>query len=279
MSASTAIGMVGSSLRNLLLGELALGLDLGVTILAPDEHGDEPRVNLFLYRIEENPYLRNQEPTVRPDATDRLFPTPLSLVLFYLVTVYASNDTETGNTTAHQILGSAMRVFHDNGVVPAAYLDDGLTGARERLQIVGKSLDPEELSRIWSTFSQPFRLSVLYQVSTVQLDARTVAPIPVPQRVRTVGVPDVRQPPDRPVVLDLAPRTGAPGDALTLTGQHLTGWRASASIGGRTVFSGQRLSGDSVTVTLPPATAPGWYDVRVDVAGLFRRTFLVEVTP
>ena len=133
MSASTAIGMVSASLRNLLVGEMRLTPALDVTVLAPDEPGGSRRVNLFLYKVAENPFLKNQDFTVLPGTPNQLVPAPLSLSLFYLLTSYAPNDPLTGNATAHQILGEAMRVFYENPVVPTTYLDPGLTDARERL--------------------------------------------------------------------------------------------------------------------------------------------------
>jgi len=188
MSASTAIGMVSASLRNLLVGEMRLTPAPDVTVLAPDEAGGgNRRVNLFLYKLVENPFLKNQDVTVRAGTPNVLVSAPLSLSLFYLLTPYAPNDPLTGNATAHQILGEAMRVLYENPVVPTNYLDTGLTDARERLQIASNTLDPEELSRIWTTFSQPFRLSVMYEVSTVQLDRLPQAQRPLPNRVRRVG--------------------------------------------------------------------------------------------
>lgn len=277
MSAATAIGAVSTSLRNLLVGEMQLNLTVDVTVLAPDEKGGDRRVNLFLYRLEENPYLANQDATVLP-GTGRLAPPPLSLVLFYLLTAYAPNDVLTGNATAQQILGEAMRVLHEHPVVPRGYLDPTLDGAREELQVVNKSLDPEELSRIWGTFAQPFRLSVLYQVSTVQLDTSAARRPPVPARVRRIGVPDVRQPPGRPVVTRMAPGEGPAGTTLTFGGTGLAGWRGGVRFAGRVLVEGVPLAADAFSATVPADVTPGFYDVRVDVAGLFRRTFTFEVT-
>src|SRR5262245_6980972 len=59
MSASTAIGMVSESLRNLLVGEMHLTPPVEVTILAPDETGGDRRINLFLYKIHESATLKN----------------------------------------------------------------------------------------------------------------------------------------------------------------------------------------------------------------------------
>src|SRR5207249_8624832 len=124
---------------------------------------------------------------------------------------YARNDPQTGNATAHEILGEAMRVFYENSVIPDQFLEPELKGAREQFRIVYNALDPEELSRLWGTFAQPFRLSVRYQVSTVQLDMLPAQERPLPKRVRTIGVPSVRAPFSPPVVLELAPTSGAAG--------------------------------------------------------------------
>ena len=279
MSASTAIGMVSASLRNLLVGEMHLSPVPDVTILAPDEPSSGKRVNLFLYKLAENQFLKNQDSTVRPGDPNQLVAAPLSLNLFYLLTPYAPNDPLEGNATAHQILGEAMRVFYENPVVPRIYLDTGLADARERLQIASNALDPEELSRIWTTFAQPFRLSVLYQVSTVQLDRLPASQRPLPNRVRQVGVPDIRAPFDPPTVTGMTPASGPAGTVLTLAGAHLSGWRGSVLIGGQLVLPGQPLTADTFTAIVPADLLPGFYDVRVDVARLYRRTFLFEVTP
>ncbi|MFD4631509.1 DUF4255 domain-containing protein [Streptomyces sp. NPDC058284] len=279
MSAGTAIGMVSASLRSLLVGEMRLTPAMDVTVLAPDEAGGGRRINLFLYKITENPYLKNQDWALRPGTTDQLLDAPLSLYLFYLLTPYAPNDPLSGNVTAHQSVGEAMRVLHENPVVPRTYLDPGLLDARERLQIAIAPLDHEELSRIWSTFAQPFRLSVLYQVSTVQLDRLPGAARPLPKRVRRVGIPDVRAPLSPPEVTAMSPAAGRAGSQLTFTGTHLAGWLADVRLGGEPVGAAVPLSGDAFTVTLAAGLKAGFYEVRVDVSHLFRRTFVFEVTP
>jgi hypothetical protein len=279
MSGPAAIGMVSASLRNLLVGELSLTTPkVEVTLLAPDETGPERRINLFLYKVTENPFLKNQDWTVQ-SGPERLVPPPLSLSLYYLLTPYAKNDEVAGNKSAHEILGDAMRVLYEFPVVPSGYLDPGLTAARESLQIASNALDPEEVSRIWTTFAQPYRLSVLYQVSTVQVDRLTGTGTPVPQRVRQIGVPGVRAPYRPPVVDALTPATAAAGSTVTFAGSDLAGWHADALIGDRVMLSAEALTDDTFSATVPADLAPGVYDVRVDVSALYRRVFTLEVTP
>jgi hypothetical protein len=278
MSASTAIGMVSESLRNLLVGEMQLSPPVSVTVLAPDESGGDRRVNLFLYKVEENPSFKNMDWQVKHGSPATLVPPPLSLNLFYLMTTYAPNDVLSGNATAHAILGEAMRVFYENSIVPHDYLVEGLQDARERLQIIQNTLDMEELARVWSTFTQPFRLSVLYKVSVAQLDTLPASERPMPKRVRQIGVPDVRAPFSPPVVGDIVPLSGPVGTSITVRGQHLAGWRAYVMVMGRHLLEAQELTQDQFTVTLPANLPPGFHEIRVDISHMCRKTFFFEIT-
>lgn len=278
MSASTAIGLVSESLRNLLVGEMQLSPAVDVTILAPDEGGGNRRINLFLYQVQENPTFKNMDWRLKPGSANVLVPPPLSLNLFYLMTPYAQNDPQTGNATAHAILGEAMRVFYENPVVPQEYLADGLETIQEQIQIIQNTLDMEELARVWGTFTQPFRLSVLYQISVVQIDALPASERQMPPRVRQVGAPEVGAAFSPPVVNSITPLSGAVGTTIRIQGQYLSGWQASVKMMRRTILNAQELTEDEFTVTIPNDVPPGFHEIRVDISNLFRKTFFFEVT-
>jgi hypothetical protein len=254
------------------------GVTFEVTILAPDEPGSERRANLFLYRVEENPYLRNQPPQVDAKDPTRPVPPPLSLTLHYLLTCYARSDGEEGNATAHHLLGEAMRVLHEHSVLPEKYLPTELKGGRERLQLVPHRLEAEELTRLWTTFGAPWRPSVAYRVSAVQLDVGTPTP-PLPQieRVGRIGTATDASV-TRPVLLTLLPDRTPAGAPVILTGQHLKGWRVTVEIGGQVAVE-TTATGDTLTVPVPAGLLPGLYEARVDAAHLAARTFRLEVTP
>lgn len=279
MSESTAIGMVGESLKNMLEDEMVLTPNVRVTLLAPDESGGgNRRLNLFLYKVLENTHLRNEDWQVSRTDSTRLTPPPLSVNLFYLVTAYAPNDSDTGNVPAHEILGDGMRVFNEYPIVPSEHLVDGLSDAREQIKIMPSQLDLEELSKVWSTFSEPFRLSVPYEVSVVQIDQtpaqqRTMAP-----RVRSVGVPRVQAPWQPPGLDDMTPLQGPAGTTITFTGSNLDGWRAYVRMFGRRIADELAIEGNSFDVTVPADLPQGFHEVRVDISRLTRKTFFFEVT-
>lgn len=278
MSASTAIGMVSESLRNLLVGEMALHPQVDVTILAPDENTGGRRINLFLYKIRENPELKNNDWQVHRGDPTQLAPPPLSLNLFYLMTSYAQNDQLTGNSMAHEILGDAMRVYYENPIVPDAYLAPGLIDAQEQIKIMLNSLNLEELSNVWNTFTEPFRLSIPYEISVVQLDMLSEHERTMARRVREVGVPDVRAPFRPPAIEMMAPANGPVGTEITFSGRNLAGWQAYVTVMGRRVVSAQALGDDSFTVEMPPGLPLGFHEIRVDISHLYRRTFFFEMT-
>jgi hypothetical protein len=271
--------MVGESLRSLLLGEMQITPTADVTLLGPDEAASNRRLNLFLFKVEENAFLKNQDWQLNVAQPTRISPPPLSLNLYYLVTAYAANDQQTGNTPAHEILGEAMRVLYENSIVPETYLADGLKGALEHLKIMQVPLDLEELSQVWGTFKQAFRTSVLYEISVVQLDQAPEAERPLPQRVRQIGIPDVRAPFAPPVVDSLEPLSGPSGTTVTLAGRQLAGWKAYVEISGESLAAGLDLSSDSFNLALPGDLIPGFHQLRVNVSQLFSRTFFFEVTP
>ena len=278
MSGGTAIGMVSESLQDMLVSEWTLTPGLTVTILSPDETAVDRRVNLFLYRVGENPYLRNLDWQVRPGSGGTLVPPPLSLNLFYLLTAYAPNDALTGNATAQEMLGEAMRALYENPVLPEKYLVKGLKAAVEEIRIVQVPLDVEAMARLWSTFGQPYRTSAGYEVSVVQIDRAGRSDSAVPQRVRKVGVAEPQAPFQPPLVTAMSPAAGPAGTTLEFAGEHLQGWHADVGITGETVLTGFPLTGDAFSAVSPAGLGPGLHQVHVDVSGLFSRVFLFEVT-
>lgn len=279
MSASTAIGMVSESLRNMLIGEMTLAPTVNVTILAPDETGGDRRINLFLYKVQENSFLKNQDWRPKPGDPTRLMPPPLSLHLYYLMTPYAQNDMQTGNSTAHELLGEAMRVFFENPVIPDGYLVSGLQDANEKIKISLNTLDLDELSKVWSTFTQPFRLSVLYEVSIVQLDTLPASERTMANRVTQIGVPRAEAGFAAPVVEGLSPASGPAGTTVTFQGKNLDGWRAYVVAMNSLIADAQPITGDTFDVVLPNDLPVGFHEFRVDISHMFRSTFLFEVTP
>src|SRR2546428_1235078 len=120
-----AIGAVTKSIAELLAKkmnkpQLLGGITPKVTTLPPDDErvDNDDSVNLFLYRVSEDPYARNVD--WRGDKSNSGTRRPaLSLNLYYLLTGYAkkSNGVGQDDITSHQLLGNAMSILYEHPVL------------------------------------------------------------------------------------------------------------------------------------------------------------------
>lgn len=122
-------------------------------------------LSLFLFKVEENPHLKNRE-MQNIDHTI-IQPPPITLDLLYLITPFA-------NDRAQEILiiGKVMQIFYDHAILKGRYLRDGLEGAREEFRVSLYSLPFEENFQLWQSFTEKsFRLSICYKVTPVEIDS------------------------------------------------------------------------------------------------------------
>jgi hypothetical protein len=168
MSASTAIGDVTQTLEQLLINEQRPTGLFEVSLRSPaDETITEsmrPKVNLFLFRVVENAFARNQE--WEAVGTEALHRPPLTVNLFYVLTPFAVDKLD-----EQRVLGEAMRVFYDHPVIAAPLLRGGLEHTTEELNLDLYQLSLEDLARIWSALTRPYRLSIAYEVRMAVIDS------------------------------------------------------------------------------------------------------------
>ncbi len=188
MSSFTVIQDVGLTMVGLLRDNMAdvftPGTDLKAAIVlgSPAEVKTiqkELRLLLFLYAIRIDEHHRNEEVTAS-DFLHRRRP-PVALDLHYMLTPYhpESISVAEGTLLDHKILGRAMQVFHDYSILKGSILRGDLNGSTDEFWLVQSQLSVNDMSEIWSTFSETFyRLSAFYTVSPVRID---------PMREREVG--------------------------------------------------------------------------------------------
>jgi len=131
------------------------------------------RLSLWLYQITENEHLKNQpmlkaraQPVLPPGAPPReaaQYP-PMALNLFFLVTPFAQSGE-----ADHLLLGKTMQVLYDNATI---FLEDVASNIFEELRVVFCRVSLEELTRIWESLREPYRLSVCYLIRVTRIDSR-----------------------------------------------------------------------------------------------------------
>jgi hypothetical protein len=156
-----------------------------IAVASPGEADDAGgiRLSLFLYKISENPYQKNQ-------CIDRIDPSRSSrpqqtLDLYYMLTAYPPEeirDITERSFAMHEVLGSVMQALHDNPVLAGPALKGSLAGGGE-LRIIPAALGDEDACTIWPLCTKkPFQPSVCYQITPVSIDSVQ------PMRVQRVEV-------------------------------------------------------------------------------------------
>jgi hypothetical protein len=165
------LSAVSSALRDLIWGEFQTDAVLGTIVTSeadivftnPTQTAEDAskRLSLWLYRVEENEFLKNHP--LMPADGNRLRHAPLALNLTYLLTPFGdSGEAE------HLLLGKAMQVLFDN---PIVILADQAAGVFEELRIVLARLTLDELTGVWQALREPYRLSLAYQVRVTRIDS------------------------------------------------------------------------------------------------------------
>jgi Pvc16 N-terminal domain len=170
MSSSSVISDVTQTLEELLIDSQLPKNSFDVSLKSPADEkvttSMKPKVNLFLFRVTENPFVKNQD--WQPVTPDTLRYPPLALNLSYVLTPYAENKLD-----EQRVFGEAMRVLYENSIVPAAALRGGLENTAEELKVDLCHLTVEQQTQVWSALGQPYRLSACYEVRMVLIDSLT----------------------------------------------------------------------------------------------------------
>ena len=286
MSDYLAVGGVSAVLQWLLTNALTSGgpttvlsSPQPVTAMSPDlistGTNEQPQINLFMYYVSLNPALRNLDlPSVNGQGA-RLSNPPLPLNLHYLVTAYGSKQF-----AAEILLAWAMKVLHDNPVVPSATIQQALSALvpaspeatliahstlpqqLEHIRITPETLTTEEIYRLWAAFEAPYRPSTAIQVSVIVIQDTDAFKSNLPVQSRSVRA----LPLQAPVISNLSPSMVPAGQVLTITGSNFVGDSPADTV--VTFDTGASvppdvIRGNLIQVTLPATLQAGTRMVRV----------------
>ncbi|HET7539660.1 MAG TPA: DUF4255 domain-containing protein [Polyangiaceae bacterium] len=173
MADATAILAVSNALRNVLRSELSVlaipsaNIRIESIDLIP-EPVPPPRITIFLFNIQENPFLKNRDYAVvsasgAPGFAASSLP-PVVVDLDFMICAWMTTTTE-----EHLLLGDVMRVLYDHSELSPAEL--GATfGSDEAVQVTLATPSLEDQTRIWTTFGfKRFKLALYYKARTVPI--------------------------------------------------------------------------------------------------------------
>jgi Pvc16 N-terminal domain len=296
MSNTLAIGAVTATLRQILSkvseplpldppvdSDLA---DATCTARPPDKARtaeDTNQVNIFLYQTAPNAALRNSGmPGTR---SGDLTQAPLALNLYYMVTAYGRNFDD---VLSHRLLGRAMSLIHDRAILLPSDIEKALPGADlarqfEHVRLTPQPMTAEELSKLWTTFQTPYRISCAYEARVVLIESgsrhsKAAPPVisrgptntgndavarlyPALPELTEIDLPTEFQPAARLPYTDADPLKSKAGDLLKFVGHDLAGTEVDALFTHRftqiTVVPPTVTAANSSGFQITPPDAPG----------------------
>ncbi len=283
MSDAMAIAAVTAVLKRLVQDStVALPSDLGtvdVTAVPPDKVIDtgngKPGLNLFMYRVSQNPGWANADLPARDARGRRVSNPPIALDLHYMLTAVGAKDYH-----CDILLGHGMQALHEFPILPRDLITQKLHGSDslisklaasglaeqvEQIKLSPHFPDADGISKIWSSLQAKFRPSAFYTASVVLIRSHRPVHRPLPVRRVSSHVLQIRRPHIEAVVP--APSAGdgiEAGDTVEIRGQRLSADHVAVRIGSTTtpVAAGD-VSDTSVDFDLPDDLYPGPHIVQV----------------
>ncbi len=173
MSNYSVVAAVSETLRSLLWEAYneddtlrpIVGSEEAIVLKNPTQTAQDSanRISLWLHHITENEFMKNQPMERGPSHDTQRFP-PLALNFSFLLTPFAASTA-----AEHLLLGKAMQVFYDNATI---LLRDETSDIAEELRIIFSRMTLEELTRVWDSLREPYRLSLCYQVRVNRIDSQ-----------------------------------------------------------------------------------------------------------
>jgi len=163
-------------LREALVPELIAHPD-GVGLASPMDKGDM-NLTVYLYEVNENTEVRSND--LIDEGSALRYP-PIPLNLSYLITAHSSSDVLTRAIDEQRIMGRTIQLLHDHAVLKGEDLEGALAGSNGSYRIQKSDIPLETLISLFP--SQPYKLSVGYQIGPIFLDStRTKAVSRVKER-------------------------------------------------------------------------------------------------
>ena len=199
MKSYLRVAAVTAAVQELLLPAIHAVVSDGLVRTGTPFDGTRQRqfqgVNVFLFQVERNPALANQDLPTR-SADGGLIQVPVAAIdLHYLFSFYGDETT----LVPQQLLGAVVSWVHSFPVLDTADLTriaeqspeglvatSGLADQIERVTLAFLPLGIEEIMRLWMVFQVPYALTVACRASVVLLES--LDPPPPPKVVRRIQV-------------------------------------------------------------------------------------------
>lgn len=173
MGKYTIIADVGKTLVNLFRDTMVpqpIKKPEQIGVCNPKERGSFS-LGIHQYDIVQENGLRS-DPIHLPDGS--LQNPPANYELFYIISVSSKAEESTRAIDEQRIFGRLLQVINDNQVIPKKYMPEVLRMSDEEISINMLSLDLDQKIKIWSMFSEPYRLSAFFSVKPISIESTVI---------------------------------------------------------------------------------------------------------
>lgn len=309
LSSIQVINDVNKTLYRIL--KSALDPSVKITFGSPAEEesfGDNaPRLFVFLYNVIEDPFRRNDANQILGGDPLLSIRPPLALNLYYMLTPSSISVTGTGmeppdGVPSHTILAQAMRAFYDNAIIRSDFYPRNTTLKEKEIRIAPAQVNLEEITKIWSSFSKPMKLSVCYEVSTIRIQPEDT-PRPIHLVEKTVleksskrgfiAISESDSHPDSEDIYhfqsenalkisNVVPSSVLPGMGVSITGSNFSSGKLKVSVDDSELEAGKSyviVNNNLLKIKVPPHVQPGERRLSIRVDGQELNYTLVVLAP
>lgn len=169
----TVVAEVGETLIQAIWSQISADANLKaligdqslISLESPAEHldnKDAALLSIYLYRIVEDPFMKNR--TAVEGAGGAQNEVPLALDLYYLITpmLAAARDRQI-------VLGKVMQVLYDRPTLQGSDLVGSLAGSGEVLRTVLDPVPLHDVALVWQALAIPYMLCLSYAVKVALL--------------------------------------------------------------------------------------------------------------
>jgi hypothetical protein len=138
-----------------------------ISLESPAEHlenNDGTLLSVYLYRIGEDPYMKNRQAV--EGTGGQLRRPPLSLDLYYLITPLLTDAFD-----RHVVLGKVMQVLYDHPTLDGPDLVGSLSGSGDVLRCTLNPVPLNEVALVWQALEIPYMLCVSYMMRVALLQS------------------------------------------------------------------------------------------------------------
>jgi hypothetical protein len=187
VSTQGAIAGVTAVLQQVLTDRVSAAVNGAIVTARPLDKAQPTEgksvLNLFLFQAVTNGAFSNLPmPGTNPAIDDR---PPVALNLHYLLTVFGKDDTDEAPVEGHLLLGAALRALLDQPSLKRSDIrkfapNTGLDHQVDLIRLTPKPMTTDDVSKLWTAFQAPYRLSTAIEASCVLIETRPPKPTPLP---------------------------------------------------------------------------------------------------